>query len=475
MSSQRRGVRSLFVRIGIVLVAMLGSLLVNPSASYADGSGYSLTIQPGLSAGYVTYSFQSLDGRQYYFGIVNAVRGEQIMSNTYTKPYGAGDVLDNLYASSFTNAASNGNVTGQFFVNGDARYNGETFGDPGDKDIVWIGTSSTVIDGFFYINRNSGTVVEDKPPAPTGTDNSCILNDAALIRLARGAGVGENQLQISVAIALAESSGKMNALNYNESSKSWDIGPWQINDVYHPDYDRNLLASSPGYNASAMYAISSSGTNWSPWSTYKSGAYNKFMTRAAVAYQSAPSGTLGGNSCSDLSGGDKVPDPSDPSNPDDPDNPSGSEDCGFTINIFTILKCAFIPQNATGWKTQAASIGAKPPFSTVQQAVNSFQTFQTLYSICTGWGADSHSNGPCVAPSVDPQTQGNTLVGSGVTLHSFNPIIYAGDYMEDGKPAHFIYLMEQGFIYGLFLFWAWRRIARSLSSKDGADSNEVAA
>lgn len=143
-------------------------------------------------------------------------------------------------------------------------------------------------------------------PAPTGTGNACTLSDTALVRLARGAGFTETTIQTAVAISLAESGGKVNALHYNSSTDSYDIGLWQINDVAHSTYDRNLLYTSPSYNASKAQAVYAVSNVWTPWTTYNSGAYNKYMSRAATALQNAPTGVLTGSKCSDFTASDTV-------------------------------------------------------------------------------------------------------------------------------------------------------------------------
>lgn len=61
-----------------------------------------------------------------------------------------------------------------------------------------------------------------------------------------------------------------------------DYGLWQINAPSHPSYSTSQLLSDPLYNAQAAYAISNKGTNWTPWSTYNSGAYRNPSIVAAA-------------------------------------------------------------------------------------------------------------------------------------------------------------------------------------------------
>lgn len=87
-------------------------------------------------------------------------------------------------------------------------------------------------------------------------------------------------LPTAIAIALAESGGNIQA-THQDSDGSTDYGLWQINSV-HSSYSTSKLLT-PGYNAQAAYQISSAGTNWYPWSTYKNGAYLQYMSQATVA------------------------------------------------------------------------------------------------------------------------------------------------------------------------------------------------
>ena len=65
-------------------------------------------------------------------------------------------------------------------------------------------------------------------------------------------------------IAMAESGGNQYAL-----SPTNDYGYWQINGSHGPAQ----ATFNPIGNAKAAIAISSDGTNWDPWTTYVSGAY----------------------------------------------------------------------------------------------------------------------------------------------------------------------------------------------------------
>jgi Lysozyme like domain len=76
---------------------------------------------------------------------------------------------------------------------------------------------------------------------------------------------------IASAIAEAESSGNSGATD-NDANGTTDRGLWQINSVHGAQSTYNPLA-----NARAAVAISNNGTNWTPWVTYNTGAYEEYM------------------------------------------------------------------------------------------------------------------------------------------------------------------------------------------------------
>ena len=99
-------------------------------------------------------------------------------------------------------------------------------------------------------------------------ENGTIL-PTTIAGYAQNAGFSGEDLLIAVAIAYAESSGDPQAVGDNGDS----IGLWQINLPNHPEYQGQDL-TNPQVNANAAYAIySAAGNSFSPWSTFKSGAY----------------------------------------------------------------------------------------------------------------------------------------------------------------------------------------------------------
>ncbi len=103
---------------------------------------------------------------------------------------------------------------------------------------------------------DGGTVVVQS--APLG-QYSC----SALERLWEAAGGNSADAFMAAEIAMAESGGNPNAI-----SPTADYGLWQINES-----NGALATLNPYQNARSAVVLSNDGTNWSPWTTYYSGAY----------------------------------------------------------------------------------------------------------------------------------------------------------------------------------------------------------
>jgi Lysozyme like domain len=93
------------------------------------------------------------------------------------------------------------------------------------------------------------------------------LSCQGLEALWESAGGSRDAAFTAAEIAMAESSGRQYATNLN-GGRSTDRGYWQINSVHG-----SLSTFDPAGNARAAVLISSDGTNWSPWVTYDTGAY----------------------------------------------------------------------------------------------------------------------------------------------------------------------------------------------------------
>lgn len=112
--------------------------------------------------------------------------------------------------------------------------------------------------------------------------------DAVLCaQAAQKAGFPQSSLVTAVAIGMAESGCKADATNANGPTDgcpggSKDRGLWQINSCYHPGVT-DECAYDPDCNAQSALDISKGGTDWSPWSAYKNGAYKQWLDEAQAA------------------------------------------------------------------------------------------------------------------------------------------------------------------------------------------------
>jgi len=108
------------------------------------------------------------------------------------------------------------------------------------------------------------------PPAPGGPP----MTLAELRALA--ASVGFPDPVLAAAVAMAESAGNPFAVGDNGTS----FGLWQIHAPAHPEFDTTQLMGAT-YNAHAALLISKSGVDWTPWTTFNSGAYKQYMGAVA--------------------------------------------------------------------------------------------------------------------------------------------------------------------------------------------------
>jgi Lysozyme like domain len=85
------------------------------------------------------------------------------------------------------------------------------------------------------------------------------------------AGGKPDEANLAASVALAESSGNPGAEGHNTNGTT-DRGLWQINSIWG-----GLSTTDPLANARAAVKISSSGQGWGNWTTYKTGAYGKYL------------------------------------------------------------------------------------------------------------------------------------------------------------------------------------------------------
>jgi LysM repeat protein len=102
------------------------------------------------------------------------------------------------------------------------------------------------------------------PVVPVSSGNlSGTLGCGGLEALWLAAGGRQSSAFIAAEIAMAESGG-----NQFAHSPTNDFGYWQINGVHG-----SMATYNPMGNARAAVSISGDGSNWNPWTTYTSGAY----------------------------------------------------------------------------------------------------------------------------------------------------------------------------------------------------------
>jgi LysM repeat protein len=109
-------------------------------------------------------------------------------------------------------------------------------------------------------HAKAATTLASSVKTVTGGTLTC----SGLEALWESAGGSSREAFMAAEIAMAESGGRQYAVSPTD-----DYGYWQINASHGPS-----MATFNAYgNAKAAIAISGDGTNWSPWTTYVTGAY----------------------------------------------------------------------------------------------------------------------------------------------------------------------------------------------------------
>jgi hypothetical protein len=126
------------------------------------------------------------------------------------------------------------------------------------------------------------------PVTPTG---GTPLTLAELRALAASVGFPDPELAAAVAMAESHVFGSVPAVANPHASNivthpklgnlpERSFGLWQVNTLAHPEFSETMLLDA-AYNAHAALLISKSGTDWTPWSTFKNGAYKQYMGEVA--------------------------------------------------------------------------------------------------------------------------------------------------------------------------------------------------
>src|SRR6266478_8296023 len=106
------------------------------------------------------------------------------------------------------------------------------------------------------------------------------LTPKQVAQVASSAGFQDDDLLTAIAIAFAESSGDPKVVGDLGITAGGSVGLWQINLHFHPEFAGQDL-TDPQTNANAAFSIyQAAGDSFSPWSTYKNGAYQARMDLA---------------------------------------------------------------------------------------------------------------------------------------------------------------------------------------------------
>jgi LysM repeat protein len=140
---------------------------------------------------------------------------------------------------------------------------------PGELLLVPYSTSGGSSGAAASSPSTGHTPKHAKAAAPSSTLTSSAvpsgtLSCGGLEELWEDAGGSSAEAVTAASVAMAESGGNQYALSPTD-----DVGYWQIN---APSWG-SLATYDPLGNAKAAVQISDNGGNWSPWTTYTSGAY----------------------------------------------------------------------------------------------------------------------------------------------------------------------------------------------------------
>ena len=151
-------------------------------------------------------------------------------------------------------------------------------------------TSVGVVDTILNALSGPPAMAGEMPSVLDEIDITQPLVYNSLERLAVEGGFTPEQAKIMAAIALAESSGRANALNDDINTGDNSYGLWQINMIDYPDYklgeerrgklqlkDNDELFN-PAVNVRAAKMIFDE-QGYDAWSVYKTGAYKKFLPK----------------------------------------------------------------------------------------------------------------------------------------------------------------------------------------------------
>jgi hypothetical protein len=153
-----------------------------------------------------------------------------------------------------------------------------------------------VVAGFFLLQGTSfdlanfwDSIVAWFQDAGSELGLTMKLNAQQIAHHASDAGFTGDDFTVAIAIALAESGGDPSAYNPEVAAGTPEglgsVGLWQVYLKVHPEYTAEQMRD-PQLNADAAYAIfKAAGFNFTPWSTFKNGAYAKYVGKASEVLQ----------------------------------------------------------------------------------------------------------------------------------------------------------------------------------------------
>ena len=139
--------------------------------------------------------------------------------------------------------------------------NSATIGNPNS---IYAGESLTIPYGATSYTLRHASTPQSTELTSSASTLSGTLGCSGLEALWEAAGGSQTEAFMAAEIATAESGGSQYAL-----SPTNDYGYWQINGSHGPAE----ATFNPVGNATAAIAISDDGTDWYPWTTYVTGAY----------------------------------------------------------------------------------------------------------------------------------------------------------------------------------------------------------
>ena len=142
-------------------------------------------------------------------------------------------------------------------------------------------TGSATVVAALYTDQSA---IVNPVPQTGGATPQGVLNHQQLMNLWTSNGGSPATADIAAAIAEAESSGRPGVTSSNPDGGT-NVGLWQLDTKGVGAGHTIAQLKDPTTNARITVLGSVNGTNWKYWSTYVSGAYQKFLTGSGKVQQ----------------------------------------------------------------------------------------------------------------------------------------------------------------------------------------------